>query len=83
MRVSYVIALLSLMGVAFAGVEDVMILGKDNFTETITGDKPVLVKFYAPWCGHCKSMKEDYEAAAEELKGKAILAEVDATIETV
>mmetsp|Transcript_6340 Transcript_6340/g.19164 ORF Transcript_6340/g.19164 Transcript_6340/m.19164 type:complete len:494 (+) Transcript_6340:64-1545(+) len=82
MKAPMILAFVALFGLAFAGVEDVMILGKDNFTDTITKSKTVFVKFYAPWCGHCKSMKEDYEKAAEQLKDKAILAEVDATIET-
>jgi len=45
----------------------------------------VLVMFYAPWCGHCKSMKADYAQAAEQLtnaKVKHVLATVDATVET-
>eukprot|EP00188_Purpureofilum_apyrenoidigerum_P006348 Plantae.Rhodophyta-Purpureofilum_apyrenoidigerum.ctg9713.p1 GENE.Plantae.Rhodophyta-Purpureofilum_apyrenoidigerum.ctg9713~~Plantae.Rhodophyta-Purpureofilum_apyrenoidigerum.ctg9713.p1 ORF type:complete len:529 (+),score=133.52 Plantae.Rhodophyta-Purpureofilum_apyrenoidigerum.ctg9713:218-1804(+) len=82
MKAPMIVVFVALFGLAFAGVEDVMILGKDNFTDTISNSKTVLVKFYAPWCGHCKSMKEDYEKAAEILKDKAVLAEVDATIET-
>lgn len=42
----------------------------------------VLVKFYAPWCTHCKALAPEYEAAAKALEGKAILAEVDCTVET-
>ena len=39
----------------------------------------VIVEFYAPWCGHCKSLEPEYEKAASLLKGVVKVVAVDAT----
>jgi protein disulfide-isomerase-like protein len=40
-------------------------LTKENWDE-LTAGKTVFVKFYAPWCGHCKAMKPDWDKLMEE-----------------
>jgi len=37
------------------------------------------LKFYAPWCGHCKKMAPMLESAAEKLKGKMAIGKIDCT----
>ena len=50
----------------------------DNFeTEVLKAEKPVLVDFWATWCGPCKMMAPNVEEIATEYKGKVTVGKVD------
>ena len=59
----------------------VVVLTPENFDEIVNDPtKDVLVEFFAPWCGHCKSLAPIYEDTAKAIQGEPnlIVASLDA-----
>ena len=48
-----------------------------QFHELIAGSKPVLVDFWAPWCGYCRRIGPAYDKIASQFEGQVEVVKVN------
>lgn len=52
-------------------------VSQENFENLLKGDKPLVLDFWATWCGPCRKIGPDVEALAEEYADKVNVAKCD------
>jgi len=74
--------LLISIGISYEAESDVLVLSDADFESKLAAQENTLVMFYAPWCGHCKRLKPEFDKAGELLRDDdppIALAKVDCT----
>ncbi len=50
------------------------VVTNSNFSEILSSDQPVLVDFWATWCGPCRMLSPTVDEIAQEYEGRAVVA---------
>ena len=52
-------------------------IDNSNFTDLVSGDKLVVIDFWAQWCGPCRALTPIIDEVAAEYEGKAVIGKCD------
>ena len=58
-------------------------INTSEFESLVQGSRPVLVDFWAPWCGYCRRIAQAYEMIAKDWEGQIVVAKVNIDEEPV